>query len=84
VEINQRARELDAKEDVAVFYDKTKIGEHYLKDIKEGKYKWIYLNPEKALHPHVFDQLWESVEFRSKILLFAVDEAHLVSEWYVA
>jgi superfamily II DNA helicase RecQ len=80
-EINKRSRELGATEDTAIFYDKTKVGDHHLEDIQKGKYKWVYMSPEKALHPDVMKCLWENVDFRSKVLLLAVDEAHLVSEW---
>ncbi|OXV06558.1 hypothetical protein Egran_05676 [Elaphomyces granulatus] len=82
-EINKRSRELGATEDTALFYDKTKVGDHHLEDIQRGRYKWVYMSPEKALHPDVMKSLWENMDFRSKVLLLAVDEAHLVSEWYV-
>jgi superfamily II DNA helicase RecQ len=82
-EINKRSRELGATEDTAFFYDQTKVGDHHLEDIQRGKYKWVYMSPEKGLHPDVRKSLWENVDFRSKVLLLAVDEAHLVSEWYV-
>jgi hypothetical protein len=42
-----------------------------------------YLSPEKALHADVMKSLWKNANFRSKVLLLAVDEVHLVSEWYV-
>lgn len=83
VEINQRAKDQGAVKDVAIYYDRTKIGIHYLHDIRDGEYQWVYLSPEKALHPDVIKNLWENADFRSKVLLFAVDEAHLVSDWYV-
>ena len=82
-EINRRGRAHGEKDDVAIFYDKTKVADHHLEDIRKGKYRWIYLSPEKALHPDVFNKVWESPDFRSKVLLIAVDEAHLVSEWCV-
>lgn len=54
-EINKRSRELGAKEDTAIFYDKTKVGDHHLEDILKGKYKWVYMSPEKALHQDVMN-----------------------------
>ena len=42
-EINKRSRELGATEDTAIFYDKTKVGDHHLEDILKGKYKWVYI-----------------------------------------
>lgn len=82
-ELNERGRKLGATTDEAIFYDKTKLADRHLDDIKQGRYKWVFLSPEKALHLGVFKQLWENSDFRSKVLLLAVDEAHLVSEWYV-
>jgi len=83
VEINQRAKEQGAVKDVAIYYDRTKVGADYLHNIRDGEYHWVYISPEKALHPNVIKSLWENPDFRSKVLLFAVDEAHLVSDWYV-
>jgi hypothetical protein len=68
-EINKRSRELGATEDTAIFYDKTKVGDHHLENILKGKYKWVYMSPEKALHPDVMHCVWENVDFRSKGLL---------------
>jgi ATP-dependent DNA helicase RecQ len=82
-ELNERGRKLGATTDEAIFYDKTKLAAHHLDDIEEGRYKWVFLSPEKALHQDVFRKLWENSDFRGKVLLLAVDEAHLVSEWYV-
>ena len=82
-ELNERGRKLGATTDQAIFYDKTKLADCHLDDIKQGRYRWVFLSPEKALHPDVFKKLWENSDFRTKVLLLAVDEAHLVSEWYV-
>jgi superfamily II DNA helicase RecQ len=79
IEINQRARELGAVKDVAIHYDISKI--HLLDNVRDGEYQWVYLSPERALHPYVVGSLWDNTDFCSKILLFAVDEVHLVSDW---
>lgn len=78
-EINQRARELGAVKNVAIHYDISKI--HLLDNVRDGEYQWVYLSPERALHPYVIGSLWDNNDFCSKILLFAVDEVHLVSDW---
>lgn len=82
--INKRARRQDPslKEDPAIFYDSSKFEEEYLMDIQAGRYKWVFISPEKSLHPDVMRKLWENSDFRQKVLLLAVDEAHLVSDWY--
>jgi superfamily II DNA helicase RecQ len=75
-EINEKAGS-----DVAIFYDKTKVDDRHLLDIRNGRYSWVLISPEKALHPKTVKMLWENVDFREKMLLFAVDEGHLVVEW---
>ena len=67
---------------VAIFYDKTKVDDRHLLDIRNGCYHWVFISPEKALHPKTVKLLWEIVDFRENVLLFAVDEGHLVVEWY--
>lgn len=76
--INQKANK-----PVAIFYDKTKTEDEYLEDIRRGKYLWVFMSPERALHTQTMKVLWEDVGFRAKILLLAVDEGHLVSDWLV-
>ena len=84
-EINEEARAFEtndkARHDVAIFYDKTKVADKHLLEICNGTYDWVFISPEKALHPQTVKSLWENVDFRAKILLFAVDEGHLVAEW---
>jgi len=75
-EINEKAGS-----NVAIFYDKTKVHDRHLLDIRNGCYSWVFISPEKALHPQTMKMLWENVDFREKMLLFAVDEGHLVVEW---
>lgn len=48
------------------------------KDAKDGKYTFIYLTPEKAVN-WIDSLLYIHEKF--KIALFAIDEAHCVSEW---
>jgi len=74
-EINEKAGS-----NVAIFYDKTKVHDRHLLDIRNGCYSWVFISPEKALHPQTMKMLWENVDFREKMLLFAVDEGHLVVE----
>ena len=50
-EINKRSRELGATEDTAIFYDKTKVGDHHLEDILKGKYKWGLYEPREGIAP---------------------------------
>ena len=84
-EINEKAIAFGANEaarrDVAIFFDKTKVADKYLLEICNGMYDWVFISPEKALHPQTVKLLWENVNFRAKMLLFAVDEGHLVAEW---
>lgn len=75
-EINEKAGS-----NIAIFYDKTKVDNRHLLDIRNGLYHWVFISPEKALHPKTVKMLWENVDFRENILLFAVDEGHLVVEW---
>ena len=52
-----------------------------LRDTAKGVYRMVYISPEKANNPDVNKLLWHSTDFRSKVNLIAVDEAHLVEEW---
>jgi len=54
-----------------------------LKDVVSGRYRVVYLSPEKADADEVKKSMWFSAAFRHLILLIAVDEAHLVDEWYI-
>ncbi|KAN0071654.1 hypothetical protein V8E54_010250 [Elaphomyces granulatus] len=51
----------------------------HLDDIFSGKYRVVYMNPEKALHPLVVRKLWANEAFRG--LIATVDEAYLVHDW---
>ncbi len=44
-EINEKAGS-----NVAIFYDKTKVHDRHLLDIRNGRYSWLFISPEKALH----------------------------------
>jgi superfamily II DNA helicase RecQ len=43
----------------------------------------VYLSPEKVDSDEVKKNMWFSANFRHLIQLIAVDEAHLVDEWYL-
>ena len=53
-----------------------------LKDVVLGRYRVVYLSPEKADSDEVRKSMWFSANFRHLVQLVAVDEAHLVDEWY--
>jgi superfamily II DNA helicase RecQ len=76
--INQKANK-----SVAIFYNKTKTGDEYLEDIRRGKYLWVFMSPERVLHTQTMKIFWEDASFHAKVLLLAVDESHLVSDWLV-
>jgi ATP-dependent DNA helicase RecQ len=46
------------------------------KDFSEGKLDLLYVAPERLLMPQMLEQLG-----RTKLALFAIDEAHCVSQW---
>jgi superfamily II DNA helicase RecQ len=53
-----------------------------IRNIGNGKYRWVFVGPEKAKHP-VFQQLLKDESFRSHVNLVAIDEGHLIDEWFV-
>ena len=52
-----------------------------LRDTANGVYYMVYISPEKANNADVNRLLWHNTDIRSKVILIAVDEAHLVEEW---
>jgi ATP-dependent DNA helicase RecQ len=46
------------------------------KDFEAGKLDLLYVAPERLVMPHMLEQL-----SRAKLALFAIDEAHCVSQW---
>jgi len=69
--------------DIAILYDHTKPEAHWLDRIANGEYRYIYISPERAAKPGSRKSLWLNANFKSKVKLVAVDEAHLVTDWYV-
>jgi len=67
--------------EVAFFYDQRRSEPHHLNDIAKGKYRMVYMSPEKAMHPNTFAKLWAESNFRAKVNLIAIDEVHLVHDW---
>lgn len=67
----------------AILFDGSKVERFWLDRIKAGQYKVVFISPEKAMKPEVHKILWDSPDFRHRVNLIAVDEAHLVVEWYV-
>lgn len=47
-----------------------------MNDIKQGKYKLVYIAPERLDHP-AFQQEWQHMN----LSLVAIDEAHCISQW---
>jgi superfamily II DNA helicase RecQ len=71
----------DEGKEVAFFFDRSKMEPHHVRDIAAGKYRIVYLSPEKALSQTSSDYLWSQPEFRAQVNLVAVDEVHLVHDW---
>lgn len=71
----------DEGKEVAFFYDRSKIEPQHVHDIAAGKYRIIYMSPEKALSQSSSDHLWSQPEFRAQVNLVAIDEVHLVHDW---
>ena len=71
----------DEGKEVAFFYDRSKMELHHVHDIATGKYRIVYMSPEKALSQSSSDHLWSQPEFRAQVNLVAVDEVHLVHDW---
>ena len=47
-----------------------------MSEIKQGKYKLVYVAPERLDHP-AFQQEWQYID----LSLVAIDEAHCISQW---
>ncbi|MBO8163047.1 MAG: RecQ family ATP-dependent DNA helicase [Brevibacillus sp.] len=47
-----------------------------LREIRSGRYKLLYVSPEKLKHPAVVAALRQR-----RVSLFAIDEAHCISQW---
>ena len=47
-----------------------------MSEIKQGKYKLVYVAPERLDHP-AFQQEWQHIQ----LSLVAIDEAHCISQW---
>jgi superfamily II DNA helicase RecQ len=56
------------------------ISEKLLTEVQEGKYTHILMGPELAIGP-AFQRVCTTPEFQRKVILVAVDEAHLVQQW---
>uniref|UniRef100_K1PYQ8 Werner syndrome ATP-dependent helicase-like protein n=1 Tax=Magallana gigas TaxID=29159 RepID=K1PYQ8_MAGGI len=53
-----------------------------IRDIKFGKYSIIFMSPESATSPH-WRNILLSEDLKPRICVFACDEAHCISEWFV-
>ncbi|KAF9804519.1 hypothetical protein IEO21_09343 [Rhodonia placenta] len=52
------------------------------KDIEDGKYRAIVVNPEELMKPGGgFERLWKKPSFTSRLISVVWDEAHCVSIW---
>ena len=56
------------------------VNKRVLQDIKNGKHTHVLLGPEMALGPK-FRPISTDPAFKSKVVMVAVDEAHLVEQW---
>ena len=64
------------------YLDGTTSSTQDIRDIGNGKYRWVFVGLEKAKHP-LFQQLLKDESFRSHVNLVAIDEGHLIDEWSV-
>jgi ATP-dependent DNA helicase RecQ len=74
-------KDIEDNPNAAFFFDRSKAEPRHLDDIFSGRYRVVYISPEKALHPTVVQKLWANEAFRGRVNLIAVDEAHLVHDW---
>lgn len=68
--------------DIAILYDHSKPEAHWLEKIAAGDYRYVYISPERAAKQETRNKLWLNEDFKGMIKLVAVDEAHLVTDWY--
>ena len=59
--------------------------EDVLRDIEEGGiYSYIYATPESMLSVKRWQKMLRSPYFAENCVVFAVDEVHCISQWYVS
>lgn len=51
-----------------------------VKHAVQGKYKFVYISPESLSLPRFREMLY-SDQYREKLAVFAVDEAHCILSW---
>jgi superfamily II DNA helicase RecQ len=74
--------ELNHREpDIAIFLNGNSSSNDLLR-VSQGHYRVVYISPETSQTAAVGRALWWNPNFRHLICLVAVDEAHLVDEWY--
>ena len=54
-----------------------------IRHIEDTVYSIVYTSPEAALSKQSLRKLFETSAFRSQCIGLAVDEAHLIAQWYV-
>ena len=52
-------------------------------DVRQGKFRLLYSHPEALLSSPVGRTILRSEVYRHNVCCIAVDEAHMIDEWYV-
>ncbi|EPQ50065.1 P-loop containing nucleoside triphosphate hydrolase protein, partial [Gloeophyllum trabeum ATCC 11539] len=75
----QNTRELQQNRISAIALNKKTATLRNMRDIEEGKYRAITVNPE--ILSGRFENLWKNVQFTQRLISITWDEAHCVSTW---
>lgn len=73
-------RKLKAKVNPCILNGET-MTKQLLDEIKQGKYTHILTSPELALSNKSFREVLQTSIFRDRLILIAIDEAHLAHDW---
>ena len=79
--LNGLAGTNDESKNVATFLGSGQVDASEEQRALNGEYTLVYVTPEKLLSGNFLDRLHQMHTTKRQILMFAIDEAHCVSEW---
>ncbi|KNF04350.1 hypothetical protein PSTG_02692 [Puccinia striiformis f. sp. tritici PST-78] len=65
----------------AINLNKASFNYETVMKVKKGEYNFVYLSPEIFLNNRLFEDVYLSHKFQSKLVLVVADEAHMIYSW---